>query len=239
MSYAKNVKAKTTIITASALAAVLFSASFVQTASAEYLANAMTVTTFKNQPVTFFISGSAPQEFFYQIKTAPVNGYLEYDGATGQVWYTPNANFTGTDSFTFRTVATMNTHWFGQQALVTINVIEEENQQNTDNNNNNSPTLDNDGRFRHLRMIMQKLSVYKNHEIPAVNLSGYDLGNGNSVSTYTSLSDSHANPTMTMQAWFWLGEEVPAWDSLSEAQQTFLIIAVEAGVNLDSNGNAI
>lgn len=142
---------------AGVLAAVFLSAASmgIQYASAEYLANEKTVTTFKNQQVTFLLSGSAPQDFFYQVMVAPTHGYMEIDGATGQVWYTPNVNYTGTDSFTFRTVAAANTNWFGESAIVTINVLAsnpsdngshtspEQNQGNNNNNGGNSNNSNN------------------------------------------------------------------------------------------------
>ena len=128
----------------------------IQYASAEYLANGKTVTTFKNQQVTFLLSGSAPQDFFYQVQQTTSNGEIIFDGTTGQIWYTPNVNYTGTDSFTFRTVAAANTNWFGESAIVTINVLAsnpsdngshtspEQNQGNTNQgNNNNSGNNDN------------------------------------------------------------------------------------------------
>lgn len=119
MKNAKNVTAMT-----GAIVAMILLVTVVPTnAYAEYLANSQTVTGYKNTVITGYMTGSAPQEFFYQVKVIPKNGSLEYNGATGQFWYTPNKDFTGSDSFTFRTVAVKNTKWFGQQALVTINVV--------------------------------------------------------------------------------------------------------------------
>jgi hypothetical protein len=111
-------------------------------AYALYLADSQTVTTTKNTPVTFYLTGSAPVDFYYRVLTHPnvadtctdgylsspptcEHGYMEYDGATGQVWYTPNKDFVGTDSFTFETVAEMGP-WSGDGiGVITIVVTDD------------------------------------------------------------------------------------------------------------------
>ena len=112
-------------------------------AYALYIADSQTVTTTKNTPITFYLTGSAPVDFHYRTLTHPNvadtctegyvpfppacdHGYMEYDGSTGQVWYTPDKDFVGIDSFTFETAAEMGP-WSGDViGVVTIVVVEEE-----------------------------------------------------------------------------------------------------------------
>jgi hypothetical protein len=155
-----NVQKNITTITSGTIVALLIATIVtppMNLAYGEYMANAKTVTGLKNQPMTFLISGSAPQEFFYQIRDATDNGTVTIDGATGEVSYTPNADFVGTDTFTFRTVAVQNTNWFGESALVTINILAqnpndngshtspEQNQGNNNNPGNNNGSNNNNG----------------------------------------------------------------------------------------------
>lgn len=106
-------------------------------AYALYIADSQTVTTDKNRPVTFYLNGSAPVDFYFRVITHPNvsdtcieryiaypptcdHGYMEYNGETGQVWYYPNKDFVGTDSFTFETAAEMGP-WSGDViGVVTI-----------------------------------------------------------------------------------------------------------------------
>jgi VCBS repeat-containing protein len=66
------------------------------------VANAQSVTTAMNTPVTITLAGSDGDgnPLTFTIATGPVNGTLS--GTPPAVTYTPKANFSGTDSFTFR-----------------------------------------------------------------------------------------------------------------------------------------
>lgn len=121
MNKQKNVMAAS--IGALLVAIVLFGGATTQ-ARAEYIGNDQTVQVDWNKTSIIQISGSAPVEFHYRIVQTAQHGNIEYNGATGDVSYTPNANFTGQDSFTFDTVANM-ANWFGDHTgTVTINVVD-------------------------------------------------------------------------------------------------------------------
>jgi hypothetical protein len=130
------------IFMAAIIGIMLIAATF-PPAYALYVADSQTVTTDKNRPVTFYLSGSAPVDFYFRVLTHPNvpdtciegytayppacdHGYMEYNGETGQVWYYPNRNFVGTDSFTFETAAEMGP-WSGDViGIVTIIVGSDE-----------------------------------------------------------------------------------------------------------------
>ncbi|HYG78294.1 MAG TPA: autotransporter-associated beta strand repeat-containing protein [Planctomycetota bacterium] len=71
------------------------------------VANAQTLNTGEDTPVSIFLSGvdsdpEVTQVLSFAIASQPANGTLSnFNPATGQVTYTPNAQFNGTDTFTF------------------------------------------------------------------------------------------------------------------------------------------
>ena len=92
-----------------------------------------TYTTQENTSVTTTMFGSDPDgdPITYQIKTNPTNGSLSvsYPNAT----YTPNNNFTGTDSYTYCTIDDQGLQ--SPTATITINVTADPNQPPTSNSN--------------------------------------------------------------------------------------------------------
>lgn len=156
------------------MATLLAAPSSFSNAFALYIAESQTVKTTVDTPVTFYLTGSAPLPFHFRVLTHPDvpdictegylpnppacdHGYMEYNGTSGQVWYTPNRGFVGTDSFTFETAAEMGP-WSGDViGVVTIEVVKEldeyddaqdeggvavaaaiDDSSNNNNNNNNS-----------------------------------------------------------------------------------------------------
>lgn len=66
-----------------------------------------TASTPVNTPISSTVTANdvilpAGTTVTYTLMTAPVNGTLVFDAATGAYTYTPNANFTGSDSFTYQ-----------------------------------------------------------------------------------------------------------------------------------------
>lgn len=133
------------------MATLLAAPSSFSNAFALYIAESQTVKTTVDTPVTFHLTGSAPLPFHFRVLTHPDvpdictegyipnppacdHGYMEYNGTSGQVWYTPNRGFVGMDSFTFETAAEMGP-WSGDViGVVTIEVVEE-----LDEYNDNTP----------------------------------------------------------------------------------------------------
>src|SRR3989344_7806612 len=66
------------------------------------VANAQNVTVSKNSSVNITLTGSDPEgsTLTYMVTTNPAHGTLS--GTAPNLTYTPTANFTGTDSFTFK-----------------------------------------------------------------------------------------------------------------------------------------
>ena len=81
-------------------------------------ANAQSVTTPEDMPIGVILTGNPPtSQFAFAIVTQPANGTVNLVDSTAT--YTPNANFSGTDSFTF----TVNDGTFtSTPATVTITV---------------------------------------------------------------------------------------------------------------------
>jgi hypothetical protein len=137
-SIALTILLATSVLTLAGFASMPAALSY--TTQASYIADSQTVTTTMNTPLTFYLTGSAPQDFFYRILTAPDveafctpeegytpapdvscdHSYIEYDGETGQVWYTPKTDFVGTDSFTFETAAEMGAESGDVIGVITI-----------------------------------------------------------------------------------------------------------------------
>ena len=68
------------------------------------VAEAQAVTTNEDEPVQVTLEGTDPESdtLSYKVETQPANGTLgALDSATGVVTYTPAANYSGQDSFTF------------------------------------------------------------------------------------------------------------------------------------------
>ena len=79
----------------------LFSDVFVSDTNASPLADALTVSTNEDSPVTFTVTGSDPEldAFTFELITQPANGTVT--GTAPDFTYTPDSDFFGTDSFTF------------------------------------------------------------------------------------------------------------------------------------------
>lgn len=244
MSNAKNVMV---VGIALAMAVLFSSAGFMQTAYAEYIANAKTVTTLKNQPVVFLVTGSAPQEFFYQIIQPTFNGEVVIDGATGEVKYKPNADFIGTDSFTFRTAAVANPTWFGEQAMVTINVLASNPndngshtspEQNQGNSNNNSNQNVNVGGSGGISKSGGGLSIWKMFYEPIYNeLKNYT---GTTIQSASEPFDYWHNGTRTYIEYAHFDELVRrqadlGMQGLTENQKAWLFMQIKPAIDAKFN----
>ena len=66
------------------------------------IANAQSITVSKNSSVNIILIGNDPEGSIltYLVATSPAHGTLS--GTAPNITYTPTANFTGTDSFTFK-----------------------------------------------------------------------------------------------------------------------------------------
>ena len=96
-----------------------------KTAEAAMISNSINSYTLKNEPTTIQLVGTANYPtFHYVVMSGAANGSLQFDGATGEVFYQPNANFQGVDSFTYRIVSNYNNAWFSNTATVKIAVVE-------------------------------------------------------------------------------------------------------------------
>ena len=144
------------------------------------VANAQSVSTNEDValPVTLSAFDANGQAITYNILSLPNNGTLSGSGANRT--YTPNANFNGTDSFTFRATAnSLNSN------TATVNI--------TVNPVNDTPTL---------TAISNPAAINEDAGLQSVNLSGIGSGasNESQTLTVTATSDNPAlipNPTVT------------------------------------------
>jgi hypothetical protein len=85
-------------------------------------ANSLNVTVGKGQATTLTLTGSAPNgdAFSFSVSTNPANGSVSGFLSGGQIIYTPNAGFTGADSFQFKVTDIVTT--LTSTATVTITV---------------------------------------------------------------------------------------------------------------------
>jgi microcystin-dependent protein len=87
-------------------------------------ANGQSVTAQQNIPTLITLTGTAPNgdALSFAVATPPAHGMLgSINQSNGQVIYTPNANYTGPDGFTF-TVTDTTTDFTSVAATVSINV---------------------------------------------------------------------------------------------------------------------
>ncbi|HEY7507508.1 MAG TPA: Ig-like domain-containing protein [Nitrososphaera sp.] len=227
-----------------AIAALALLAVSIPAASALYLADSQDVVTQENTPVSFFLTGSAPQEFFFRVLLAPDHGSIEYDSTTGETLYMPDPDYAGTDSFTFETAAVAEPSWSGDSiGVVTITVQENE----TETSSVEEEKDDEDqgiSRYTMLGEIVGVLSVYENNPVPETNLSGYILPSGAQIIEYSSLYEfgGTAYIGLASDAWqqmHYYNSSLPSWYELSEAQRCFLVAVVMGGIPLDENGQPL
>lgn len=119
----------TGIMAATILAMAVFSiaglVSPLKTAEAAMISNGINTYTLKNSPTGIQMVGTANYPtFHYVIMTAPANGQIQFDGATGEAFYQPNIGFQGVDSFTYKIVSNYSQEWFSNTATVKIAVVE-------------------------------------------------------------------------------------------------------------------
>ncbi len=87
--------------------------------------------TFKNTPVSIQLTAATgdpdkTQTLTYIIDTPPTNGKIsDFNAATGALTYTPNTNYSGPDSFTYKVMDNGGTSFGGQDtsALATFNLL--------------------------------------------------------------------------------------------------------------------
>lgn len=87
------------------------------------VANSQSVTTYVNTPVAIALTASDPDDvsFTFDVAISPVHGTISgFDAATGQLTYTPDAGFSGSDAFAFEASADGNT---SDPVIVPITVI--------------------------------------------------------------------------------------------------------------------
>ena len=124
--------------------------------------DSQTISTNANTPIAITLVGNDADgdSLTYSIVTSPSHGTLgSLNPSTGMVSYTPNAGFTGTDTFTFKTNDGIGD---GNTATVTINVL-------------NTPPVDNN----------QAISTNEDTPVP-ITLVGTD-GDGDTL-TYSIVS---------------------------------------------------
>jgi cysteine-rich repeat protein len=85
------------------------------------IANAQVVSTPENTPISIVLTGSDPDgdPITFTLNGFPTRGFL--NGAPPNMLYTPNSNFSGTDTFGFQTRDSSNT--LSARAVVTVNVL--------------------------------------------------------------------------------------------------------------------
>ncbi|WP_415283975.1 Ig-like domain-containing protein [Candidatus Nitrososphaera sp. FF02] len=227
-----------------AIAALALLAVSIPAASALYLADSQEVETQKNTPVSFFLTGSAPQEFFFRVLLTAEHGSIEYDSTTGETLYTPDPDYVGTDSFTFETAAVAEPSWSGDSiGVVTITIHEGE----TETSSVEVEEDDKDrgtSRYAMLGEIVGVLEAYENNPVPDTNLSGYVLPSGAQIAEYGSLYEfgGTAYIGLVSDAWqqmHYYNSSLLSWYELSEAQRCFLVAVVMGGIPLDENGQPL
>lgn len=188
------------------MAIVLFGSTMTN-AHAEYVGNDINVQVDWNKTTTIQMTGSAPQAFFYIVETAPSHGTLEYNGATGEAFYTPFANYTGPDSFTFTTAAVMHPTWFGDKiGVVSINVVDPPAATTTNNSAIGGPG---NRMYEFAWDIAHTMKDKMNNQIPdsAMHLYQINVMNGELYSAMMGADFAGIG-----------------WNNLSEGQQVFILI---------------
>ena len=99
--------------------AIFASAMLPAFAASAYTADNQSVTTTYNTAKDITLTGSGLSPMFFELLNGPVNGALtNFNDTTGFVTYTPNAGFSGDDTFTFGTTDGVSDH--SDPATVTV-----------------------------------------------------------------------------------------------------------------------